>query len=57
MRLSGSYVENAGRIEVCVEETWTSLCDDSWDFKDAQVVCRELGYSPYGIQIYLYVCN
>ena len=49
MRLSGSSVDNAGRIELCVEEIWTSLCDESWDYKDAQVVCRELAYSPYGI--------
>ena len=49
MRLSGSSVANAGRIEICVEEIWTSLCDESWDFKDAKVVCKELGYSPYGI--------
>ena len=49
MRLSGSSVDNAGRIELCVEEIWTSLCDESWDFKDAQVVCRQLGYTPYGI--------
>ena len=49
MRLSGSSVDNAGRIEICVEEIWTSLCDESWDFKDAKVVCKELGYSHYGI--------
>ena len=52
MRLSGSSVKYAGRIEICVEKIWTSLCDDSWDFRDALVVCRELGYSPYGITIY-----
>ena len=49
VRLSGSSVEIAGRVEICLEEIWTSLCDQSWDFKDAQVVCRELGYSPYGL--------
>ena len=42
-------MNNSGRIEICIETTWTSLCDQSWDFKDAQVVCKELGYSPYGI--------
>ena len=49
VRLSGSTVKYAGRVEICIETRWTSLCDQSWDFKDAQVVCRELGYSPFGI--------
>ena len=49
MRLSGSTVKYAGRVEICIERRWTSLCDQSWDLKDAQVVCKQLGYSPYGI--------
>ena len=48
MRLSGSTSEYAGRVELCIELIWTSLCDQSWDLRDAQVACRELGYSPYG---------
>uniref|UniRef100_A0A1X7T7Q6 Uncharacterized protein n=1 Tax=Amphimedon queenslandica TaxID=400682 RepID=A0A1X7T7Q6_AMPQE len=48
VRLSGSSMDWVGRIELCVERTWTTLCDKTWDLKDAAVICRQLGYSSYG---------
>ena len=40
---------SSGRVEVCVNKTWGAICDSLWSYTDASVVCKQLGYSPYGM--------
>ena len=45
IRLMGGTVPTEGRVEVCVNFNWGTVCDDFWGVPDATVACRQLGFS------------
>jgi hypothetical protein len=47
VRLQGGTSVDEGRVEVCMNGVWGTVCDNSWNDTDASVVCRQLGFSRF----------
>ena len=40
----------AGRVEVCLHNQWGTVCSNGFGVAEANVTCRQLGYSTRGIR-------
>ena len=49
VRLVDGIVPYRGRVEICKDKRWRSICSGRWGYRDATVVCRQLGYPTEGL--------
>ena len=50
LRLVDGSNSNEGRVEICNNHAWGTICDDDWGTTEARVACRQLGLPSGGEQ-------
>ena len=45
VQLRNGFSFLAGRVELCRDGEWGTVCDQTWDTQDANVLCGQLGFS------------
>ena len=38
-----------GRVEICYDGVWGTVCNNPWNSLNAMVVCRQLGHATLGM--------
>ena len=57
VRLLYGSTSREGTVEVCAEGIWGTICDTQWDSREADVVCRQLGYPALGMGVITVIQN
>ena len=54
VRLVDGSTPLEGRVEICINHAWGTVCDHSWSTPDANVVCKQLGHQASGESCHIY---
>ena len=56
VRLVGGTEEYEGRVEVCINNNWGSVCRYSWSTIENKVLCKQLGHQELGKVKFCLLC-
>ena len=51
VRLIGGNTQYEGRVEVCINQVWGTVCSSMWGTLNSNVVCKQLGHMELGTMI------
>ena len=61
IRLADGDIQQQGRVEICIDGIWSTICATNWDNSNAFVVCKQLGFAASGelhpIPLYHRLCH
>ena len=58
VQLGHTNTSRTGFLKICINDTWETVCADSWTPNNTRVVCTQLGYVRGDMLYYYYLyCN
>lgn len=55
LRLVNGSDEREGRLEICFNRAWGTICRDEFNQTEATVACGQLGFSREGAVLHTYI--